>query len=229
MGIAHVTATFEHKSGLIKDRVVNTFTFRTPGDFIDPVDAGNIRAALEDFYNTAHGTAGRSLGSWLSTSLSRTVKPIYRFYDITADLAGTPAGSPLFTLNALANLANNVSGEGLPAEVAYALSFRGDFGADVEFAAGSRPRARDRGRIYFGPLGLDAVVTGGPGVKANPSAGLKDSVLQAGAFLRDEATTEWVVWSRAGAKVTPVTVVSIDDAFDTQRRRGEAPTAKTAA
>jgi hypothetical protein len=36
-----------------------------------------------------------------------------------------------------------------------------------------------------------------------------------------------VVWSRKDAQVRPVAAVSIDNAFDIQRRRGEEPTLRT--
>jgi hypothetical protein len=207
MGIDHVTVTLAHKNGLARDSVVNSFTFRTPGDFIDPLDAGKIEAALNGFYNDVHA-------------------PIVRHFDVTNDLAGTPAGSPVF-MGLLTNLDVNVSANGLPNEMALCLTAAADFGADVEFAPGSRPRARDRGRVYLGPFNTDAMESSGPGSATVPSPGIIDVIVGAGQFLMDDPDTEWVVWSRRAAGVKTVTSAWVDNAWDVQRRRGERPTAKT--
>jgi hypothetical protein len=53
-----------------------------------------------------------------------------------------------------------------------------------------------------------------------------DTWLQAGTALRDDAGTTWVVYSRIGLTSLPIAQVSVDDAFDTQRRRGGRPTVK---
>jgi hypothetical protein len=226
MGIDHVTVTLAHKNGLARDSVVNSFTFRTPGDFIDPLDAGKIEAALNGFYNDVHAPGSASLASKLGVSMSRTVAPIVRHFDVTNDLAGTPAGSPVF-MGLLTNLDVNVSANGLPNEMALCLTAAADFGADVEFAPGSRPRARDRGRVYLGPFNTDAMESSGPGSATVPSPGIIDVIVGAGQFLMDDPDTEWVVWSRRAAGVKTVTSAWVDNAWDVQRRRGERPTAKT--
>lgn len=228
MGVDHVTVTFEHKSLMPRDRVVNTFCFLTAGDFVDPLEFSDIEEAIRAFYNDVHAPAGRSIASYISPSMSRTANPIIRHYDVTNDLGGTPAGSPVSEIN-MPNLGMNVSAGALPAEVSVCLSFNAAYGVDVEFAPGARPRARDRGRLYIGPLGLDAVDTSAAPPRAIPSAGLLDAVLQGGAFLRSNANVDWRVWSRRAASTKTVVSVSVDDAFDTQRRRGERPTAKLTA
>lgn len=227
MGVAHATVTLANKSGIVRDAVVNTFTFQGAGDFVTAADVTAIKAALSSFYNDVHAPGARALGSYFSTVLSRTVNPILRVYDIGTDLNGTPAGSPLFE-DILALLANNVDGSGLPSEVALALSFHADFGADVEFGAGTRPRARDRGRVYLGPLALDAVQTTGTPMAPQPVVGVVNAALGAGASLRD-ADIGWSVWSRAAGTVKAVSVVSVDNAFDIQRRRGEKATNRVTA
>lgn len=226
MGIDHVTVTFSHKNGLARDSVVNSFTFRTPGDFIDPADAGFIEAALTSFYNDVHAPGSASLTSKFGVSMSRTMEPVIRHYDVTNDLTGTPAGSPLF-MGLLDNIDTNVSANGLPNEMALCLTSAADFGADVEFLPGSRPRARDRGRVYLGPWNTDSIESSGPGSATVPAPGTINAIVGAGQFLMDDPDTEWVVWSRRNGSVKPVTRAWCDNAWDVQRRRGERPTAKT--
>jgi hypothetical protein len=228
MGIDHVTVTLEHKNGLSRDRVVNSFTFRSPGDFVTAADADAIDAVLTQFYNGVHAPATRSIASYLGVSMSRTVPPIVRHYDVTNDLSGTPSGSPLFMRN-LPTINVNVSANGLPNEIAYVLTFAASFGADVEFAPGSRPRSRDRGRVYLGPLNQDCMTSSGVGSATEPTGSFIDVVRYGGAFLRDDPDTELVVWSRSAAGVKPVVSVWCDNAFDVQRRRGERPTLKSVA
>lgn len=88
------------------------------------------------------------------------------------------------------------------------------------------PNARRRGRFFVGPLG-NAATNSGTG---RPSAGCLNG-LEAAAqdFLDDSVAAsnwEWVVYSRVSGGVAPVVSGWIDDSFDTQRRRGLAPSAR---
>lgn len=227
MAIVHTTVTLEHKSGQPRDRVVNSFTFSSVG-VIGDFGFFDVNSALESFYNdTPSGTAG-SIASLISGAMSRVIKPIIRHYDITAHLGGDPAGSPVAEYDFSANLDVNSGGQPLPSEVALCLTAAADFGSDVEFAPGSRPRARDRGRLYLGPLHAGVLDVGAVNEPV-PSPSAINILAGAGAALRDNANTTWCVWSRAGAIVKPVVDVWVDNAFDTQRRRGERATARTVA
>lgn len=225
MGVAHSTVEFEALSGISRDNVVNTFTWEFPGDFIALDAAALIKDKLDDFYGSVAGGAAFALGTKIGTQISRTVAPILRVYDVTNDLGGTPAGSPLQT-TLLANLPPAASGNCHPEEVAFCLTFHADYGVDVEFGPGTRPRSRDRGRVYLGPLTADTISMGG-GEACRPSAALKTSALQAGVSMTGDAACRLVVWSRASQSVKPVTRCSVDDAFDTQRRRGASSLLRT--
>lgn len=225
MTIIHSTVTLEHKSLLPRDRVTNTFTFRGPSP-LDFAMLVPIQAALENFYNTPGPGATISIGTLISGCMSRTIKPIIRHYDVTAHLAGDPAGSPISESEFSAVLDTNGVSDNEPSEIAIALSFAADFGVDVEFAPGARPRARDRGRVYVGPITSQAKdFTAVQAPIVSPS-GLT-TVSKAGRALIDDPNTEWVVWSRTAAAVKPVTSCWVDNAFDVVRRRGEAATART--
>jgi hypothetical protein len=222
----HASVTFEHLSGLARDRVVNTFSFEAD-DALLVADADDIRARLETFYNGTGEGAAQPIRYYLSSCLSRTVKPVVRIYDVGTMLGGGAAGSPTYVRNFVGNLGVPGEAVGLPSEVSLVLGFNADFGADVEFAPGARPRARDRGRVFIGPL-TSGCLTTGTANRVMPSAGLINTVLGAGKDLRDaNGAIRWAVWSRTAARMRPVTLVSVDDAFDTQRRRGERPLTKT--
>lgn len=219
----HCTVTFEHVSGQPRDRVVNTFTFySTAGDLVT-ADLAAIDTALESFYNTAHAPSTSKVGAFLSNALSRTTKPIIRHYNIDDHMTGGPAGSPVRISNFAANLPTSLSTTPLPAEVAICLSMHGPYGTDVEFAPGARPRARDRGRIFLGPLCVSAITTG-TGGRCVPDSLIQNALLDSGVFLRDTlSASKWSIWSRVNGTVHTVTDLWVDDAMDTHRGRGERP------
>jgi hypothetical protein len=114
------------------------------------------------------------------------------------------------------------------------LSFHGPYGTDVEFAPGARPRSRDRGRIYVGPLtnSLEAFQFDALTKRCFVSAQFRDDLTKAAHALFVELqgvapVWNWVVWSRKKADISVVASASVDDGWDTQRRRGERAVAKT--
>lgn len=227
MLVDHVTVTFEHQSGQPRDRVVNTFTFFSETDLVVG-DWTVINGALEDFYNALNGTATQRISSFMSGALSRTVKPTIRHYDVDGHLDGTAAGSPVSESQWGSTLGAGSTGTNLPAEVAVCLSFAAEFGADVEFAPGSRPRGRDRGRIYIGPLNVGAIAAASPG-RVVPDGTLQIALIESAKMLKATPIPgSWAVWSRRSARVLPVDNFWVDDAMDTQRRRGERPLARLA-
>jgi hypothetical protein len=182
--------------------------------------------AVQAFYDTDTGEGTfHKLGTMLSPTLSRTVNPIARMYDITGHEDGSPFGSPVATRE-LPLLANAVAGGGFPNEVAIALSFRADYGVALEEDGGLRPRSRRRGRIRFGPVvqatGIDA---GGGDVRVNAHA--EGCLGQLALNLLDNEDVEWGVWSRKDAVVRPVVQAWIDNAFDTVRKRGLKSTSRS--
>lgn len=220
------TVTLNHNSGQAVDNVVNTFAFECDGALLS-ADADTLAARLEAFYNETGEGASHSIGSEIGGVISRVVKPICRFYNVGGHLDGSPAGSPVFIRTFANNLDINTDSQSLPSEVALCLSFHADFGLDVEFAPGTRPRSRDRGRVYIGPL-TTAGLASGSGNRAKPAPGLINAIVGAGKDLRDANDDKrWSVWSRVAARMSEVTSCSVDDAFDIQRRRGERPLAKT--
>lgn len=210
-------------SGIPADEVQNTFAFDlTPG--VADVNLFGITAAISDFFNGVSGGLA-PLTSFLSPSIgNETEPPFVRFYDLTGHLSGASAlGAPVGEL--AFDYTVSPAGTALPSEVACCLSFHADYGADVEFGAGgTRPRSRDRGRVFIGPLDQSAVGAGANGT-ARVHSNLQHTLYFAGQRLQ-AAEVNWCVWSRSKAALLPVTAMYVDDAFDVQRRRGEAPTSR---
>jgi hypothetical protein len=206
-----VQAVFERASALPEDRVINTFTFQDGVPAAPPGNAADaIRAALDDFYflNTAAGSSIR-------TFLASTLKSLsYRFYNSLDPEPREAIVRPslLFTQPAV--------GAQFPAEVCLVASF---------FAVRNLPRLR--GRIYLGPVTASA--QGGlasTDVDSRPSAAFLTTVAQAMARLRSAPNldaTRWSVGSTVDGIERPVTSGWVDNAWDTQRRRGGKSSART--
>lgn len=233
MAVLRAVAQFEHITGLPRDRAVNTFHFNGPADAPTLAD---IRDRVIDFY-TADQANGPKVGAFLSHVLqSFRVK----VYDVTVE----PSGPPLVE-SASVNLPARAGVANLASEVAICLSFQGT-------PAGGLIQRRRRGRIYLGPLNDAALANPGNAGAAvqRPSASVLTTLRNAGIKLATEVddTAEWVVYSRpfpgrvgavkdngdpkpdlparAGSTVN-IDEVWTDDAFDTQRRRGERATGRT--
>lgn len=225
METCHVTVTLPAITGLSADNVVNTFTFNQAGGIL-PSDMDDIFTALNAFYEQVDALVLNPIASYIGPAVSRSQPVVVRFYDIDGHLNGSPAGSPVLIRPNDWSLGASASATGLPSEVAICLTAYADYLGDVEFGPGTRPRSRDRARIYVGPLNVTAQTTAIGRTRPDPA--LLTNLAEAGARLaRAPMGPNWVVWSRRSATIKPVTKVSVDDAFDTQRRRGIDPTAKT--
>lgn len=213
---------FEHRSGLPKDRVVNNFVFAVGSTGLpDDATLSNLRTDLAGFYNNV--PAGHNaIAGFISPCMSRATDGVaVKFYDLTGHLDGSPHGSPFATK--FFTLLDAVSGaQGMPSEVAVCMSFQCAYGSDPEFGSGTRPRGRDRGRVYLGPLTKSAAEDSGVNGRVQVSQSFRETVVARAEVLMDNAEGAWSVWSRAGATIEPVVKAWVDDAFDTQRRRGEA-------
>lgn len=110
----------------------------------------------------------------------------------------------------------NHSAAPMPREVAICLSY-----AAVDDPAKST--SRRRGRIYLGPLPQSVAAD-------RPGAALLNDILVFGQSLASIGTagnTTWKLYSRTDAVTAKIESIWVDDAWDTQRRRGLAPTART--
>jgi len=172
--------------------------------------ATSFRVALETFY----------------TSIDQSLYPItmsttmtMKFYDMADAEPRVPILTSSVTLTPSASNA-------FPNEVALCLSFAGE-------AVSGVPQARRRGRVYLGPLNGSSSFYTPTSSGIRPSPNILDIVLDACEAMQLGLSTSDVlfgVWSstnrEAGMSVdnsfTPAVVAWMDDAYDTQRRRGPA-------
>lgn len=226
MSTIHATVTMPARSGLARDNVVNSFTFDTIDD-LSPTLFDEITSQLHDFYELADALVVTPISRYIGNFIDRALPPMVRMYDVTGHLGGTPAGSPIAIRDFPAPLTAAASSTDIPSEVAVCLTMAAAYGADVEFGPGTRPRARDRARVYIGPLNITAVTTFGGICRPDPA--FRDNLAEAGVRLaRGGALAQLVIWSRVGGTTKTVLNAWVDDATDTQRRRGQRPIVRSA-
>lgn len=232
--------TIPPTSGVPRDSVVNTFAVKavTP---ITGANGGDLTTLLSRFYNQST-SVGHSVSNYLSAELSRaTGACTWDIYDVTGHEDGTAHGSPIFSdTMTLAEAAN--SAVQMPSECAIVVTLRGagwqtalvDVPGGAPGPAGNtHPRARLSGRLYVGPLcdtANNSKVAGSGPAQVNPTVGT--ALLDAIQDVYDQlaAASESLtlcVWSRAASLFTGVTHAQVDNAFDTQRRRGQDATTRT--
>ena len=205
MPTIRIQHAFQDQNGNSEDRYMNTWHGLSTLQPADP-ELEDIATALRAFYD--------SIQSHLATHIDgpgRNIKmfnmddavPRQPIYDVFDD--PTPFSGP----------------QAFPSEVACCLSFEGNPAPGVN-------QARHRGRVYIGPLVRDTSAQGGVDLPARPTAVFRNAVLNAAFDLQaawqaiDNFT--WCAHSEIAGTSVPVTRAWMDDAWDTQRRRGVAPT-----
>lgn len=196
------------RSGLPEDRFVTTWAFlrNTDQSYADSAQAVADRLAA---FISNTGANAQSLEMFLSPAVLRGADALeVRTYDLAN---GVPRAPTVFTYD----INTGAPTGGLPAEVAVCGSFYAE-----------RNLPRQRGRVYFGPLGTSASAVDNNGrIVASPA--IRDTLAAALEALKlgNEGPNQplWCVLSQADATMRMVTEGWVDDAFDTQRRRGEAP------
>lgn len=220
---------FAHRNGIPRDTIVNTFTFA-----VDALSSmAVVDAALGDdivaFYNTPNTT--QKVAWYMNYCIDRgTNLSKIKWYNLDGHLDGTPHGSPAHIRLWTLDNAGGALGH-MPAEVAACLSFNSDYGTDPEESGGTRPRARDRGRVYI-PVNAGALgeITGFGNLEFLPA--FRVDLTVAAKRLHDQANAEapaasWCVWSRKNAQIHEAVQAWVDNAPDIQRRRGFKPTVRT--
>lgn len=192
-------------SGLATDRYVNTWHFwRESG----PVtDFDNVRDMLKDFY-TKVPPAGQPICTQMSNLLSTTA-------DLVAyNLDDAKPRQPVYTSSY--GPITWGSGNAMPYEVALCASFQGA-------PQSGEAQARKRNRVYIGPFRSST-----SDVDGHPNDTCVEAVFEALKGLRvasgNSVNWTWSAYSALEHTSWPVQKVWVDDAWDTQRRRGMAPT-----
>lgn len=220
MGAIRVMFIGQGPSGLAEDRIVNTFHFwnEEPRDPGDPLACAN---AVSNFYIAAagaSGTATATVASMLSPWVGRTAE--LRAYDMQEPGAGH-TGEPPRTPHIYQILLGTAgSSEGLPEEVALVCTLHG-----------APPLGkRNRGRIYLGPLGRHVMTAAAASDASRPTPLVLNNLQIACQNLIAQTNTplNWCIRSTLPTEnYVPIVSGYIDNAFDTQRRRGPDPTARS--
>jgi hypothetical protein len=117
--------------------------------------------------------------------------------------------------------------------VSAVVTLQAPYGSDVEFLPGSRPRARDRGRIFFGPLAGQAcsleATTNRTIVSTSPRTDLTAWIKKICVLTTTPHTVVYnlAVWSRKNAVMKSLQEAWVDDRPDVMRRRAGSAGTKT--
>lgn len=190
------------------------------------IDTTKIDTALIAFYNSTATGAAQPMGAYLSPALSRaTNAALITHYDLSGKLAGGALGGPVaqtkFTLTAAyAGSTPYTNG------VCMALTHKAYYNTDTEYGPGTRPRSRDRGRIYFGPLASQAIdqTTGNvaPIVRATTrtdACAAMTALAAVNVASGSGIAAYWSVWSRKSGVAKTVVGGWVDERPDYQRKR----------
>lgn len=204
--------------------------YNAASELITPsgADLTALNDALIYFLNTAATGQTNALAYYMGISASRATNACeIAHYDISNALGlHEPAGSPYSVLPF--TLANAASTPAFPEQVAHVIALRTNYGLDPEFGTGTRPRADDRNRLYFGPLNADCFTSDAESpVRCKMNPNFTDDVFTAysrlyATLLPEVATSDfWMpsVWSRKSAAVKQISEFSQDLYPCTQRRR----------
>lgn len=192
-------------SAIIADAIVNTFHFDTVAAQEED-DFDNIVSALESFYG--------------ELSLASTLAPeaVVKIYDLGEPTPRVPWATDALTLGSPSSTAP------LPSEVALCLSYH------ALITSGGNP-ARKRGRVFLGPWAAQDCESASASLYGRPKATTQQQLVDAaGALLAASNLTtawSWVVYSPTDELARPVVAGWVDNAWDTQRRRGIDPTLRT--
>lgn len=237
--LARAVVQLPRISQLTEDTVANSFYFvGDSGDEIDAADATTLTTRLTSFYNDVNSPGTVALSGYLSECLSRVASAArIDFYSIPSTPFPAPPvawGSPKQVRNWTLGAAQ--VGGPLPAEVTVALSYHADLTDVPETApnptpppATIRPAARLRGRLFIGPLQQTTIAEDATTHEAHVATAFINALLGAGSALI-AANTAGLVWDQfSSTEVNSDAVVGgfVDNAFDTQRRRGEAATVRS--
>lgn len=192
------------------DDMVNTAHWDTTAPPL-LTDFDNVRDMLKNFYTLKAAGSAQSLAYYLTTQALDTTATVKLF-----DLADAKPRPPRYIgVFSLTGIGNSVA---LPTEVALCASFQAAPTAGVE-------QARRRNRFYVGGFGTNAIYTGGL-VTANCYNDMARSLRDL--KLAGDAAASWEMkgYSPTDGTSFGIHKVWVDNAFDTQRRRGVSATAR---
>ncbi len=229
-----VQAALGNVNGIDEDRMVNVFHVRTPAEVGDgtAVVAQEIVFRFATFYQDIQALFS---GETVSAVVGAHTMKVYRL--ITGAPGAADDSSVLLVDDTFSTTGVAGGAQSLVNEAAVALSLQANPQAVPEFEGIARPRSRRRGRAYLGGLAFTTgeVVPGSGGRR--PTAFTRNLLVNSFATLATAlegmvfgpagTAAEVCVYSRTDGVLRPVTEVFVDNAYDTIRSRGLAPTLRT--
>jgi len=204
-GGIRVLSILQGTSGLPEDRYINTWAFSSD---VAETEAGQLAAIAKvgNFFQNIQSNGASVMELITAQTIDETACELRAYW-----MGQPPPRDPVIV--AWSGLTFGASAP-LPSEVALCASF---------YAGSNRPR--NRGRVFIGPL-ASAISTTGAGRGAHPSTVARATLALASEQLAEDVTgPRWCVLGTATAgpakELKVVTGGWVDDAFDTQRRRGE--------
>lgn len=200
MPLYSVLTVLHTTNNQVEDYATNTMHFDADG--VAPL--ADAEAALLEFY--------RDLGQLYPDTI-RLDQHEFKWYNLADPKPRAPVREETWAFLAAP------SGSPLPSECAIVLSFQAPKLSGV-------PQPRRRNRIYVGPIETGRVDGDG-----RINVGTTQTISDAAADLRtaSQAATDWTwfVYSPTSGQGEPVTDGWVDNAWDTQRRRGVSSTIRT--
>ncbi|MGC1953876.1 MAG: hypothetical protein WA970_15165 [Gammaproteobacteria bacterium] len=211
MTTIRVMAVFNGGSLLPEDRFINVFHF-SDASATDAYAAlaGPVRTRVAQFYTGSVGAG--AIGQYISPYAQRN-------FTVTSYNLLLPEGQRVPTSETV-TLPAVVTGGGLPEEVALCLTLNG--------APPVNPRRR--GRIYIGPLvdNPNVIVPSTAFIPARPNMTGTSLVFSltthAATLAAQNQAMKWCIFSQTPSpNLVPIVGGYVDNAFDSQRRRGPDP------
>lgn len=218
--LARAQVTIPLDSGVTKDVIVNTFYFDADSDLVAvPGDLhfDGIESLLTTFYQAIDGVIfGQNIASPAHVKVYNMRDALPRVPQHEFDIALAPLASGIDLC--------------LPNEVALCCSFKAAPGSGLN-------AKRRRGRVYLGPIHYAASEM--VASQCRPTAAARDAVRDAAGVMAAgfntgapaDTSVRWAIYSPTTDATSTVDDAFndvaagwVDNAFDTQRRRGAAPT-----
>lgn len=216
MPILKVQHSFQGQSGVAADQYVNTFHLLC--GVVSEADLEDIATVIREFYSVGQGGGTHPIAYYMAPGAD-TIGERVKIYDLSDSIPREPIYDVITTPEAMGG-----PGVALPSEVAVCLSYSG-------VPASGIPLASTRGRIYIGPLSTSAMGSELSDHVSRPHIAFLSALVFAGQRVANQLAdatpiTTWVVHSVTHAHDSGIVRFWADDAWDTQRRRGDPPTSR---
>lgn len=216
MAHLRIQHSLQGSSNLPEDRFINVFHVRSEA-VMTTAHLDDVCDFIAGFYSDVPSGQSDTVAHYMNSGADASGRSV-KIYDMADAIPRSPirTSAPVVT-------AFNSTTDNLPEELAVCLSYKAAGGS-------GHPAARTRGRIYVGPLTLNAMTSGSNLVQASPNNAFRDLLLAAGSQLQSDLNGigyQWCVWSPTDAILHTIVQVSVDNAWDVQRRRGHAPSLRS--